>query len=265
MQTILPLRTLAAFIAAALLVGCGGPRHAYKGENFSNAGPFERHLNAPPETSFAAMKKIVLRQGYTIEKQEPKDRAFVASKQFQNDAVNIMLTVSGIASGDGRNGTSAWMAAQEAQFVTSEQKHTASMGNFLLSIPVPTGSTRTVSKDRGETITDKEFYDRLFLAIESELPAAQKEIAAAAEDEDARMRAEIEKRLRAEMEIKAKLEQEARTARETSEAAARKARVDSEVAASVGVLPQQQGISPGDAPASASPDTNTMAAQQLNQ
>lgn len=220
----------------ATLAACGGPKYSYKEETFDKKGPFERHFVANADIAFAAMKKVLLRQGYTMEKQESNERAFVASKQFQHDDVNTLLTISGIASSDGNLGSDTWMAAQEVQYKVNEQKHTSSVSFLLVSIPVPTGSTKSLSKDRGETIQDKEFYDKLFSAIEHELPAVKIELEAGRKEENLKMREEIERRLRTEMEVKQKLEQEARVA------AAAQAKLDEEarVAAAAKLRQEEQ-------------------------
>ena len=202
-------KAVAAISVISMGLGaCSTPKAIYKDENFASKGPFEHHFGVSPEITFAAMKKVVLRQGYAVEKQSDKERAFVASKQRQKDNVNAVLTISAVSSNDGDNGTNGWMAVQEADFVVSETKQTSSVSALFFSIPIPTGSTRSVNKERGETILDHDFYENLFGAVEKEIPNSKKELVADKIESANAMRLEAEAKLRAEQQAKETLRKE---------------------------------------------------------
>ncbi|PZP64455.1 MAG: hypothetical protein DI596_01920 [Azospira oryzae] len=203
----------AVLLAAVALTACGGPRYAYKQETFETAGPFERRFFTAPDTVYAAVRRVVLRQGYMLEREEAQGRAFVASKQFQDDDTNTLITLSTVVSGSSAN-AAAWIAGQEVQFKIKKVRHTTEvkLPLFLGAVPIPTGSTQSLSKDRGETITDRDFYERIFRAVEKEIPRVEEEHRISREDEDRRLKEEIERRLRIEREVRAKLEAEEREA-----------------------------------------------------
>ncbi|MHB8848390.1 MAG: DUF2242 domain-containing protein [Burkholderiales bacterium] len=200
----------AAIVFATIMLGaCSTPRSIYKDENFSTKGPFEHHFDAAPDITYAAMKNVILRQGYTLEKQSDSEYAFVASKQRQKDKVNAVLTISAVASNDGDNGTNGWMAVQEADFVVNETKNTSSVSLLFLSVPIPTGSTKSVNKERGETVMDPKFYVNLFDAVDKEIPYSRKEIAAEQLESQKRMRTAAEDKLRAETQARSIVGKEA--------------------------------------------------------
>ncbi|MHB0989770.1 MAG: DUF2242 domain-containing protein [Burkholderiales bacterium] len=216
----------AAIVFATIMLGaCSTPRSIYKDENFSTKGPFEHHFDAAPDITYAAMKNVILRQGYTLEKQSDSEYAFVASKQRQKDKVNAVLTISAVASNDGDNGTNGWMAVQEADFVVNETKNTSSVSLLFLSVPIPTGSTKSVNKERGETVMDPKFYVNLFDAVDKEIPYSRKEIAAEQLESQKRMRTAAEDKLRAETQARSIVGKEAADKAKAETSNARKTNV----------------------------------------
>ncbi len=191
----------------ALLAACSGTKYAYQKEAFDTKGPFDRHFNAPKAVVYQAMKRVALRQGFAVEKDAEASNALVVSKQYQQDNLNTLLTISGIVTGAG-NTSDAWIAAQEVTLKSHETKQTTSVGFLSLSIPIPTGTTATLTKERGETVVDPVFYERMFASIEREVPNVRAQLESQKLEDDARLRSEIEQKLRIEMEIKARLEAE---------------------------------------------------------
>jgi len=180
----------------ALLAACSGTKYAYQREVFDAKGPFDRHFDAPKQAVYQAMKRVALRQGFAVEKDAEASYALVVSKQYQQDNLNTLLTISGIVTGAG-NTSDAWVAAQEVTLKSHETKQTTSVGFLSLSIPIPTGTT-----------ADPAFYERMFASIAKEVPLVQKQLDSQKQEDDTRLRAEIEQKLRIEMEIKARLEAE---------------------------------------------------------
>lgn len=197
-----------AAACVTLLSACAGQKYAFQQENFDAKGPFDRHFNAPKQVVFESMKRVALRQGFAVEQKNNTEHTLVVSKQYQEDERNTLLTISGLVTG-GEKASDAWIAAQETTQKTNVATQTASIGLGLgLSVPVPTGKVSTLIKERGETIMDKMFYDKLYMAIEKEIPVVQSQLKTESHEDDSRMRSEIEKKLRIEMEIRAKLEKE---------------------------------------------------------
>lgn len=191
----------------ALLAACSGTKYAYQREVFDAKGPFDRHFDASKQAVYQAMKRVALRQGFAVEKDAEASYALVVSKQYQQDNLNTLLTISGIVTGAG-NTSDAWVAAQEVTLKSHETKQTTSVGFLSLSIPIPTGTTASLTKERGETVVDPAFYERMFASIAKEVPLVQKQLDSQKQEDDTRLRAEIEQKLRIEMEIKARLEAE---------------------------------------------------------
>ena len=86
---------LAAIMAAlTLLAACSGTKYAYQKEAFDAKGPFDHHFDAPKQAVYQAMKRVALRQGFAIEKDAETSNALVVSKQYQQDNLNTLLTIS---------------------------------------------------------------------------------------------------------------------------------------------------------------------------
>ncbi|MDH0341997.1 DUF2242 domain-containing protein [Chromobacterium haemolyticum] len=201
--------------SVAFLSACAGPKYAFQQESFdAKQGPFDHHFNASKAVVYESLKRVALRQGFAVEHKSASDYTLVVSKQYQNGERNTLLTISGLVTG-GNAGADAWIAAQEVTLKSHESTQTASVGLLLgVSIPVPTGTVATLTKERGETVMDKQFYSKIYAAIEKEIPDVQAQIEVTNTEDDTRLRAEIEKKLRIEMEIRAKLEKEAAAAKE---------------------------------------------------
>ena len=201
------LTRVVVLASLTLLAACSGTKYAYQKEAFDAKGPFDHHFNAPKAAVYQAMKRVALRQGFAVEKDAEAGNALVVSKQYQHDDLNTLLTISGIVTGAG-NSADAWIAAQEVTLKSHETKQTTSVGFIGLSIPIPTGTTASLTKERGETVVDPVFYERMFASIEKEVPNVRAQLENQKLEDDARLRAEIEQKLRIEMEIKAQLEAE---------------------------------------------------------
>lgn len=215
-------KSLLIVAGAAVLSACAGPQRAFQQENFDAKGPFDRHFNAPKQVVFESMKRVALRQGFAVEQKNNTEYTLVVSKQYQEDERNTLLTISGLVTG-GEKSSDAWIAAQETTQKTNVATQTASIGLGLgLSVPVPTGKVSTLIKERGETIMDKMFYDKIYSAIEKEIPVVQSQLKTESHEDDSRMRSEIEKKLRIEMEVRAKLEKETQERLKAIETASQK-------------------------------------------
>jgi Uncharacterized protein conserved in bacteria (DUF2242) len=197
---------------AMVLSGCSGPKYAFQHENFDINGPFDHHFSASKQVAYESMKRVALRQGFSVEQKNNDECTMIVSKQYQEDERNTLLTISGLVTG-GDTYADAWIAAQEITLKSNTATQTASIGLGLgLSLPIPTGKVATLTKERGETVLDKVFYDKIFTAIEKEIPLVQQQMKTTSAEDDSRLRSDIEKKLRIEMEIREKLEKEKLTA-----------------------------------------------------
>lgn len=153
------------------LAACSSSPPVYKEDNFLRGGAFEHRFNAPPDVTFLAMKKIVLRQGYALEQQScQQQQSFVALRQRQQGSTNTVLTLSAVVMHDAGLGSTGWVNLQESVFVTDAPK--PATGTAISATVQP-------RKQRGETVVDSGYYDNLFAAVEREIPLAQRELEAA--------------------------------------------------------------------------------------
>jgi hypothetical protein len=210
MKTATHISKILLIASVALLTACAGPKYAFQQESFDSsvASPFDHHFAASKQVVYESLKRVALRDGFAVERESNDEHTLVVSKQYQDGESNTLLTISGLVTG-GDTSADTWIAAQEVTIKSHAATQTASVGILLgLSIPVPTGTVATLTKERGETVMDRSFYNKIYAAVEKEIPEVKAQLDAASTEDDTRLRAEIEKKMRIEMEVRAKLEQE---------------------------------------------------------
>jgi len=199
----------AVVIACVSLLSACANNYSYTQEDFSTKGPFDNHYSASRQVVFESLKRVMLRQGFALEKADKDALTLVVSKQYQHGDRNSLLTISGLVSG-GDGWADSWVAAQEVTLKSDSATQTTSVGLGLgLSIPIPTGTVSTLAKAWGETLKDPALYAKIYAAVEQEIPEVTVELKQSSVEDDARMKAEIEQRIRIEAEVRAKMEKEA--------------------------------------------------------
>jgi hypothetical protein len=152
---------LAMFLMIVLITGCatGGYKDVFNDEKSPNVKTF----NVLPDDCYIASKRAVLSQNFRIEREDLQARSFTAARYFEDGKDTIVVTINAnvIAAGKDRSTVYA-SATQHVEKVRVKTERT------LLGL-VPAGSEATKVKQEERTIEDKEFYNKLFAALEKEL------------------------------------------------------------------------------------------------
>jgi hypothetical protein len=159
-------KTALLFFLVMLLAGCAG--NAYKkvfinGSN--NLGV--RDFNAPPDISYAATKRAVLNQNFRIEEEDVQARSFTAARYFEDGKDSIVVTINANVMPSGRDKSTVYISATQ-----HVDKVRVKVDRTLLGL-LPIGSEATKVKQEKRTIEDRDFYERVFAAIEKELTAVK--------------------------------------------------------------------------------------------
>ena len=163
----LPYRPLLACIAALLVVACASPpAPAYRAETFDAETPFQFHSELPPAELCDRAKRALLSQGYEVDASAPQ--TIRGSKFFQPQTdlqVQLRITLVCLASG---SESAIYANALQTRFELKSGGSSTGLsvaGIGSVSVPWPTDKSALV-KVGEETISDPEFYRRLYVLIE---------------------------------------------------------------------------------------------------
>lgn len=160
-----PRHALAALAAAVALAGCATPPPVYHAESFTSESPFERFFEARPAVACEAGQRALLSQGYQVDSSQK--HTIRGSKFFQPEKNHHMeLSISLVCLPAG-SGAVMYANARQTRY---ELKSGASSAGISVagmgSVSLPWGSSSdALVKVAEETVTDTEFYRRLFALI----------------------------------------------------------------------------------------------------
>ncbi len=152
---------LIVFLMAILTAGCATSAYkdVYKDENSPNVKTF----NVLPDDCYVATKRAVLSQNFRIEREDLQARSFTAARYFEHGKDSTVVTVNSNVIAAGKDKSTVYASATQ-----HVEKVRVKTDRTLLGI-VPAGSEATKVKQEERTIEDKDFYNKLFAAIEKEL------------------------------------------------------------------------------------------------
>ncbi len=155
------------FIALLALGACSStPAPVYKAESFEAETPFQFHSELAPKVLCEHGKRALLSQGYEVE--NVSSFSLRGSKFFQplsDHQVQLRITLVCLESGE--HATVYANALQTRYELKSSGTSTglSVTGIGSISVPWPTDKSSLV-KVSEETVSDPEFYRRLFVLIE---------------------------------------------------------------------------------------------------
>jgi len=152
---------LTMFLMAVLITGCAtsGYKNVFNDENSPNVKTF----HVLPDDCYIASKRAVLSQNFRIEREDLQARSFTAARYFEDGKDTIVVTINANVIAAGKDKSTVYASAtQHVEKVRVKTERT------LLGL-VPAGSEATKVKQEERTIEDKDFYNKLFAALEKEL------------------------------------------------------------------------------------------------
>lgn len=155
-------------LLATFLVGaCAKPAPAYRAEQFAAVSPFEYRTPLTPQESCAAAQRALLSQGYQVDDQKPqtvRGRKLFQPEPGHHMELNITLVCLPIQAGAVVYANALQTRYELKSSSSSAGVSVAGMG----SISLPWLSEKeSLMKVGEETVSDPDFYHRLFQLIDS--------------------------------------------------------------------------------------------------
>ena len=152
-----------------LLAGCGGPPHYAPDEDFSSDARYRRNFQASAPALCDAARRVLLGDGYIVTRSE--GQSLVGGKEFQiKERQHAILNI--YVSCDQRGGGSIlFVTATEEHFDVESIRQSSSIG-FPLVAPIYYSTQSEADRQvkiRGETVSERGFYERFYRAVQREL------------------------------------------------------------------------------------------------
>ncbi len=163
-------RCLILLLTFSLLAGCSGPRTYAGREDFQPDTRHQRDFAGAAAASLCtAARRVLLGDGYIVE--ESAGQSLGGAKEFQIDENRHAILRVYVTCDKRDGGSTLFLTATEEHFDVKTSRQTTSVGVPLLP-PLSIRRKREVDnqvKIRGETVTNKNFYERFYRAVEQEL------------------------------------------------------------------------------------------------
>lgn len=156
-------------LISLVLAGCGGPRSYAEGEDFQSDSRHRQDFTAPVAPVCVAARRVLLGDGYLVV--GDSDLSLVGVKEFQIEEKSHAILRVYVTCSQRDSGSSLFVTATEEHFDVTTSRRSTSIGVPLVS-PISIGSKSEVDnqvKTRGETVTERDFYERFYRAVRQEL------------------------------------------------------------------------------------------------
>lgn len=178
----MPATARALLIVGTLAIAPGcADRHIYQSETFESKDHHTRVFQAPPQVTLRACRNAAIQAQYVIQEHDDAAgflRLFKSNPVAKQDDRYAGLTIEVNVSPASPQTSLVRAVAVERQYEVTKNREFAQAGiGPLLNIPLPTGETQTVTEVRRDTVDDRRFYQKLYQAIEIQLPQAATELA----------------------------------------------------------------------------------------
>jgi hypothetical protein len=161
--------TLWLLILSQLLASCGGPRNYAANEAFQSDPRHQRNFQGPASSLCDAARRALLSDGYVVTRRD--DRSILGGKEFQIEEKRHAILHLYVNCEQRAGGSVLFVTATEEHFDVKTIRNTSSIG-FPLLAPIYSRTTNEADqpvKIQGETITEPDFYDRFYRAVQREL------------------------------------------------------------------------------------------------
>ena len=152
-----------------LLAGCGGPPRYAPNEEFSADEKHHRDFQACPQALCDAARRALLGDGYLVNRADAQ--RLVGGKEFQVEAQQHAIVNIHVNCDQRRGGSTLYVTATEEHFDVKSLRQSSSIG-FPVVAPIYYGTQSEADaqvKTHGETVSEREFYERFYRAVQREL------------------------------------------------------------------------------------------------
>jgi len=147
-----------------------GPDNYAVIEDFQSDARYRRDFSIDSVSLCVAVRRVLLGDGYIV--MDGEGQKLTAGKEFQiEDKSHAILQVY-VSCDQRMNGSILFMTATEEHFDVKTSRKSTLLGVSLVA-PISLGTRKEADyqvKIRGETITDRKFYERFYEALQRELP-----------------------------------------------------------------------------------------------
>ena len=168
------LRLLPAALGALLLAACGSGA-VYTRESFAVDSPFQDKLAADAATACEGARRALLGQGYLID--SAANEQVKARKAYKTDDERSTFIEMNVVCAPDSTGSTLYATGLLSTYEVKKTGSSASVGvRAVGSVSLPFGqSADSMVKTSDETINDKKFYQRFFVAVQHMLTQMQPE------------------------------------------------------------------------------------------
>lgn len=160
---------LVLMLISLLLAACGGPRTYAEREDFQADSRHRRDFSTAAAPVCEAARRVLLGDGYIVE--GSADQNLVGIKEFQIQEKRHAILRLYVTCSQGASGSTLFVTATEEHFDVKTSRQSTSIGVPLVA-PISVSSKSAVDnqvKTLGETVTDSDFYERFYRAVQKEL------------------------------------------------------------------------------------------------
>lgn len=159
-------------LALGMLTACGGA-DPYRQESFAEQSPYKRSFAIAPEKACDAASLTALEQGYKLGRRVPQDLS--AEKSFQVDDEFFVIELN-VSCREHQGQAFVFVNAVQSKFQIKKISQSTSIGiPSVGSLSLPTASSvDSLVKVGGATVSDKDFYERFFSALQRYLGVQKK-------------------------------------------------------------------------------------------
>lgn len=153
-----------------LLTSCGGPGTYAEDEQFQSDPRHRRDYQAAAPVLCDAARRVLLGDGYVVTKGE--GQSLFGDKEFQGDEKQRAILHLCVACEPRAGGSTLFVTAIEEHFDVKATRKSTLIGVPIVA-PLSIGTRRESDSQvmtRGETVKDRGFYERLYRAVQRELP-----------------------------------------------------------------------------------------------
>jgi hypothetical protein len=152
-----------------LLTSCGGPHVYAENENFKSDPRYHRDFQLDSTSLCDAAQRVLLGDGYVITKGD--GQTLTGSKEFQVKEKSHAILQVYVTCSQRTGGSTLFVTATEEHFDIKTSRKSTLLGVPIVA-PISLGTrseTDSQVKTRGETVTERNFYNRFYQAVQQEL------------------------------------------------------------------------------------------------
>lgn len=156
-------------LISLLLAACSGPRTFAQREEFRSDSRHSRDFSVEAKPVCEAARRVLLGDGYIVA--ESAGQNVTGAKEFQIEENRHAILRVYATCGQRSGGSTLFLTATEEHFDVKTSRQSTSIGLPILS-PISISNNSEVDnqvKILGETVTDRNFYERFYRAVEKKL------------------------------------------------------------------------------------------------